>query len=144
MAYLNANIPPIYAQIRREYLYDCKKHHGEVEDCIVFGLSCITGRAILWHAIMENVASAADNLVATSVNLSSATVTSLCKLTMVLLLASMVSVKLNTYLTDVNVPASIAATTGTITMFFFIHSNLDNLFLVLAAICIFHFSVSVF
>ena len=54
MAYLNANIPPIYAQIRREYLYDCKKHHGEVEDCIVFGLSCITGRAILWHAIMEN------------------------------------------------------------------------------------------
>ena len=56
MAYLNANIPPIYAQIRREYLYDCKKHHGEVEDCIVFGLSCITGRAILWHAIMENSA----------------------------------------------------------------------------------------
>ncbi len=54
MAYLNANIPPIYAQIRKEYLYDNKKHHGEVEDCIVFGISCITGRAILWHAIMEN------------------------------------------------------------------------------------------
>ena len=54
MAYLNANIPPIYAQIRREYLYDCKKHHGEVEDCIVFGLSSITGRSILFHAIMEN------------------------------------------------------------------------------------------
>ena len=30
MAYLNANIPPTYAQIRREYLYDGKKHHGEV------------------------------------------------------------------------------------------------------------------
>ena len=54
MAYLNANIPPIYAQIRKEYLYDNKKHHGEVEDCIIFGISCITGRAILWHAIMEN------------------------------------------------------------------------------------------
>ena len=54
MAYLNANIPPIYAQIRREYLYDCKKHHGEVEDCIIFGLSAITGRSILFHAIMEN------------------------------------------------------------------------------------------
>ena len=39
MAYLNANIPPTYAQIRREYLYDLKKHHGEVEDCIVFGIS---------------------------------------------------------------------------------------------------------
>ena len=54
MAYLNANIPPTYAQIRREYLYDLKKHHGEVEDCIIFGLSALTGRAILWHAIMEN------------------------------------------------------------------------------------------
>ena len=54
MAYLNANIPPTYAQIRREYLYDGKKHHGEVEDCIVFGISCMSGRAILWHAIMEN------------------------------------------------------------------------------------------
>ena len=54
MSYLNANIPVQYAQIKREYLYDLKKHHGEVEDCIVFGLSCITGRAILWHALMEN------------------------------------------------------------------------------------------
>ena len=38
MAYLNANIPATYAQIKREYLYDLKKHHGEVEDCIIFGL----------------------------------------------------------------------------------------------------------
>jgi len=32
MAYLNANIPVTYAQIRREYLYDLKEHHGEAED----------------------------------------------------------------------------------------------------------------
>ena len=54
MAYLNANIPVQYAQIKKEYLYDLKKHHGEVEDCIIFGITCITGRAILWDAIMEN------------------------------------------------------------------------------------------
>ena len=54
MAYLNANIPVEYAQIRREYLYDLKKHHGEVEDCIIFGLSAVTGRSILFHATMEN------------------------------------------------------------------------------------------
>ncbi len=54
MAYLNANIPVTYAQIRREYLYDLKEHHGEVEDCIIFGLASITGRPILFHAIMEN------------------------------------------------------------------------------------------
>jgi hypothetical protein len=54
MAYLNENTPPIYCQIRREYLYDLKKHHGEVQDAIIFGLSAISGRAILFHAIMEN------------------------------------------------------------------------------------------
>ena len=54
MAYLNANTPVIYAQIRREYLYDLKKHHGEAEDCIIFGMASITGRPILFHAIMEN------------------------------------------------------------------------------------------
>ena len=54
MAYLNANIPATYAQIRREYLYDLKKHHGEVEDCIIFGIASITGYALLFHAVMEN------------------------------------------------------------------------------------------
>ena len=54
MAYLNVNIPVTYAQIRREYLYDLKEHFGEVEDCIIFGLASITGRPLLFHAIMEN------------------------------------------------------------------------------------------
>jgi hypothetical protein len=54
MAYLNANIPVQYAQIKKEYLYDLKKHHGEVCDCVIFGISSITGRAILFHALMEN------------------------------------------------------------------------------------------
>ena len=54
MAYLNANIPVTYAQIRREYLYDLKKHHGEVEDCIIFALASMGGHALLFHAIMEN------------------------------------------------------------------------------------------
>ena len=54
MAYLNANIPVIYAQVRREYLYDLKEHFGEAEDCIIFGMASITGRPILFHAIMEN------------------------------------------------------------------------------------------
>ena len=54
MAYLNVNIPATYAQIRREFLYDLKDHHGEVEDCIIFGLASITARALLFHTIMEN------------------------------------------------------------------------------------------
>ena len=54
MAYLNVNIPATYAQVRREYLYDLSGHVGEAEDCIVFGMASITGRPILFHAIMEN------------------------------------------------------------------------------------------
>jgi len=54
MSYLNANIPVTYAQIRREYLYDLTGHHGEAEDCIIFGMASITGRPILFHCIMEN------------------------------------------------------------------------------------------
>ena len=54
MAYLNANIPATYAQVRREYLYDLKDHFGEVEDCLIFGMASITGSAILFHAVMEN------------------------------------------------------------------------------------------
>ena len=54
MAYLNANIPATYAQVRREYLYDLSGHVGEAEDCIIFAMASITGRPILFHAIMEN------------------------------------------------------------------------------------------
>ena len=54
MAYLNANIPVTYAQVRREYLYDLSGHVGEVEACLIFGMASISGKAILFHAIMEN------------------------------------------------------------------------------------------
>ena len=54
MAYLNANIPATYAQVRREYLYDLSGHVGEADDCIIFGMASITGRALLFHAVMEN------------------------------------------------------------------------------------------
>ena len=43
MAYLNANIPVEYAQIRRD-IYMILKHQGEVEDCIIFGLAVCRSR----------------------------------------------------------------------------------------------------
>jgi len=54
MAYLNANIPVQYAQIRKEYLYDLKSHHGEVEDCVIFGLASLAGKAVLFHCLLPN------------------------------------------------------------------------------------------
>jgi hypothetical protein len=54
MSYLNANIPPIYCKIRKEYLYDLREHQGETEDCVVFGLGSISGRALLFHCLLTN------------------------------------------------------------------------------------------
>ena len=54
MSYLNANIPPIYCKIRKEYLYDLKEHQGESSDCVIFGLSSISGRALLFNIMLPN------------------------------------------------------------------------------------------
>ena len=54
MSYLNANIPPIYCKVRKEYLYDFKEHHGESEDCVIFGITSISGRAILFNIMLPN------------------------------------------------------------------------------------------
>jgi len=54
MAYLNANIPPIYCKIRKEYLYDLKEHQGESSDCVIFGLVSISGRALLFNIMLPN------------------------------------------------------------------------------------------
>ena len=54
MAYLNANIPVLYAQVRKEYLYDLQSHHGEVEDCVIFALASLAGKAVLFHCLLPN------------------------------------------------------------------------------------------
>ena len=54
MSYLNANIPPLYCNIRREYLYDLKQHQGEIESCVVFSIASIPGRSILFNCILES------------------------------------------------------------------------------------------
>ena len=54
MAYLNANMPPIYCKSRTEYLYDMDpKKRGEKE-CVIFGLASISGRALLFHIMLPN------------------------------------------------------------------------------------------
>ena len=54
--YLNANIPVDLCSNKKEYLYDLKKHHGEVEDCIIFGVSHLSQVvAILFHALWKTV-----------------------------------------------------------------------------------------
>ena len=55
MAYLNANIPPIYCKVRKEYLYDMDKtYERDFLDCVIFGLASISGRALLFHIMLTN------------------------------------------------------------------------------------------
>lgn len=52
--FLNADLPPFYALLRKEYLYDQKAHHGEFVPCCVFGVASIPTRAIMFHVMTEN------------------------------------------------------------------------------------------
>ena len=54
MALLNADIPPIYCKVRKEYLYDFKKHQGESDECVVFGLTSMAGAATLFNIMLPN------------------------------------------------------------------------------------------
>jgi hypothetical protein len=54
MAYLNANIPPIYCKVKKEYLYDLKEHQGESEECVIFATTSIPGRSILFNIMLPN------------------------------------------------------------------------------------------
>ena len=54
MAYLNADIPPIYCKIRKEYLYDLEKHQGESVDCCIFSVVSITDRSLLFNIMLPN------------------------------------------------------------------------------------------
>jgi hypothetical protein len=63
VSYLNANIPPIYCKIRKEYLYDLDpKYKNESEECIIFGIASIAGRAILFTLCYRMVRSIIDCL----------------------------------------------------------------------------------
>ena len=54
MSFLNSSLPPIYCKVRKEYLYDLRKHNGESEDCVIFGLTSIQGRGLLFNIMLEN------------------------------------------------------------------------------------------
>jgi len=54
MAYLNVNTPTIYCKVRKEYLYDLQEHHGESEDCVIFGMASMSGFAALFHIMLPN------------------------------------------------------------------------------------------
>lgn len=49
---LNHNIKPVKCYIKKEFLYNQEKHHGEFEECHLFAVSSIKGRALGFHAFL--------------------------------------------------------------------------------------------
>lgn len=53
MPELNSDTPVFNCFVRSEYLYDLQSHHGEYEECTVFGITSIQGRALAFRILTE-------------------------------------------------------------------------------------------
>lgn len=56
------DIPPIEAWIRKEYLYDLKKHEGEFVEATIFAVKSIQGTALLFSAMLCDTGAVFDKL----------------------------------------------------------------------------------
>jgi hypothetical protein len=62
MAHLVANIPPVYCYIRKEFLYDFQKGHGELESCWWVSIKSLRGQAFRIEAYLNNYGALYDKL----------------------------------------------------------------------------------
>lgn len=62
MSYLVANLPPIQCHIRKEYLYDFQKGHGEYEPCYWVSVKSVKGRALYFESLLVNYGALYDKL----------------------------------------------------------------------------------
>ena len=62
MSFLVANTPPIHSYIRREFLYDFERGHGEYEPCIWITIKSIRGQAFRIEAYLPNYGALYDKL----------------------------------------------------------------------------------
>jgi hypothetical protein len=62
MSYLVANLPPIQCFVKKEYLYDLEKGHGEYEPCYWVSVKSIKGRALYFESLLTNYGALFDKL----------------------------------------------------------------------------------
>ncbi len=62
MAHLVANLPPIHCFIRREFLYDFQKGHGEYEPCIWVSVKSLRSQAFRIEAYLPRYGALYDKL----------------------------------------------------------------------------------
>jgi hypothetical protein len=62
MSYLVANLPPVQCFVRKEYLYDFQKGHGEFEPCYWVSVKSIKGKALYIESYLQNYGALYDKL----------------------------------------------------------------------------------
>jgi hypothetical protein len=55
-----ANIPYIKCYVRKEYLYDLEKGHGEFEECVLIAVKSMQGKALIFEAYLPNYGACFD------------------------------------------------------------------------------------
>ena len=56
-----ANVPYIKCYVRKEYLYDLEKGHGEFEDCVLIAVKSMQGKALIFEAYLPAYGACFDN-----------------------------------------------------------------------------------
>jgi hypothetical protein len=57
-----ANTPYIKCYVRKEYLHDLNRGHGELVECVIIAVKSIQGRALIFEAYLPNYAACYDKL----------------------------------------------------------------------------------
>ena len=55
-----ANVPYIKCYVRKEYLYDLEKGHGEFEECVLLAVKSMQGRALMFEAYLPEYGACYD------------------------------------------------------------------------------------
>ena len=56
-----ANVPYIKCYVRKEYLYDLEKGHGEFEECVLIAVKSMQGKALIFEAYLPAYGACFDN-----------------------------------------------------------------------------------
>ena len=62
MSFLVANLPPVHCYIRREFLYDFEKGHGEYEPCIWVSIKSLRSQAFRIESYLPRYGALYDKL----------------------------------------------------------------------------------
>jgi len=62
MSFLVSNLPPVHCYIRKEFLYDFEKGHGEFESCIWVSIKSLRSQAFRIEAYLPNYGALYDKL----------------------------------------------------------------------------------